>query len=200
MQKILEDANIKLASVATDWLGVSGRAILAQVLAGEEDAATLAELSRRRLRAKLPQMPLALQGRMTDHHRWMLRVLWEPRECLEAQIAKVEAQIHEQVRPYEDAIALCTTIPGIEAGAAANLLAASGVNMDQFASAQHLASWAGMCPGNHERAGTRLSGTPRKGHACGHYARPAMSTQGMAPAPNRIVPFTAAFSGLKVQP
>lgn len=165
MQKILEDANIKLASVASDWLGVSGRAILAQLLAGEEDATKLAELSRRRLRAKLPQMQLALQGRMTDHHRWMLRVLWEQLEFLEAQIAKLDAQIHEQLRPYEDAIALCTTIPGIEAVAAANLIAEIGVNMDQFPSAQHLASWAGMCPGNHERAGKRLSGTPRKGNA-----------------------------------
>jgi transposase len=165
MQKILEDANIKLASVASDWLGVSGRAILAQLLAGEEDATKLAELSRRRLRAKLPQMQLALQGRMTDHHRWMLRVLWEQLEFLEAQIAKVDAQIHEQVRPYEDAIALCTTIPGIEAVAAANLLAEIGVDMDQFPSAQHLASWAGMCPGNHESAGKRLSGKPPKGNA-----------------------------------
>jgi transposase len=164
MQKILEDANIKLASVASDWLGVSGRAILAQLLAGEEDATTRAELSRRRLRAKLPQMQLALQGRMTDHHRWMLRVRWEQLEVLEAQIAKLDAQIHEQVRTYEDAIALCTTIPGIEAVAAANLIAEIGVQMDQFPSAQHLASWAGVCPGNHESAGKRLSGTPRKGN------------------------------------
>jgi transposase len=110
-------------------------------------------------------MQLALQGRMTDHHRWMLRVLWEQREFLEAQIAKLDAQIHEQVRASEDAIALCTTIPGIEAVAAANLIAEIGVNMDQFPSAQHLASWAGMCPGNHERAGKRLSGTSRKGNA-----------------------------------
>jgi transposase len=164
MQKILEDANIKLASVASDWLGVSGRAILAQLLAGEEDATTRAELSRRRLRAKLPQMQLALQGRMTDHHRWMLRVRWEQLEVLEAQIAKLDAQIHEQVRTYEDAIALCTTIPGIGAVAAANLIAEIGVQMDQFPSAQHLASWAGVCPGNHESAGKRLSGTPRKGN------------------------------------
>jgi transposase len=165
MQKILEDANIQLASVASDWLGVSGRAILAQLLAGEEDATKLAELSRRRLRAKRPQMPLALQGRLTDRHRWMLRVLWEQLEFLEAQIAKVDAQIHEQVRPYEDAIALCTTMPGIEAVAAANLIAEIGVHMGQFPSAQHLASWAGMCPGSHESAGKRLSGTPRQGNA-----------------------------------
>jgi transposase len=165
MQKILEDANIKLAAVASDWLGVSGRAILAQLLAGEEDAEKLAALSRGRLRSKLPAMQLALEGRMTEHHRWMLRVLHEQLVFLEAQIAKLEAKIQDQVGDYQEAIELCTTIPGIEEVAAANLLAEIGVNMAQFPSAQHLASWAGICPGNHESAGKRLSGKPRKGSA-----------------------------------
>ena len=165
MQKILEDANIKLASVASDWLGVSGRAILAQLLAGEEDAEKLAELSRGRLRSKLPAMQLALEGRMTEHHRWMLRVLHEQLVFLEAQITKLEAKIQDQVSDYHEAIELCTTIPGVEEVAAANLLAEIGVNMAQFPSAQHLASWAGICPGNHESAGKRLSGKPRKGSA-----------------------------------
>jgi transposase len=165
MQKILEDANIKLASVASDWLGVSGRAILAQLLAGEEDASKLAALSRGRLRSKLPAMQLALEGRITEHHRWMLRLLHEQLEFLEAQIAKLEAKIQDQLSDYQEAIALCTTIPGIEEVAAANLVAESGVNRAQFPSAQHLASWAGICPGNHESAGKRLSGKPRKGSA-----------------------------------
>ncbi len=165
MQKILEDANIKLASVASDWLGVSGRAILAQLLAGEEDARKLAELSRGRLRSKLPAMQLALEGRMTEHHRWMLRVLQEQLEFLEAQIAKLEAKIQDQLSDYQEVVALCTTIPGVEEVAAANLVAEIGVNMAQFPSAQHLASWAGICPGNHESAGKRLSGKPRKGSA-----------------------------------
>jgi transposase len=165
MQKILEDANIKLAAVASDWLGVSGRAILAQLLAGEEDAEKLAALSRGRLRSKLPAMQLALEGRMTEHHRWMLRVLHEQLVFLEAQIAKLEAKIQDPVGDYQEAIELCTTIPGIEEVAAANLLAEIGVNMAQFPSAQHLASWAGICPGNHESAGKRLSGKPRKGSA-----------------------------------
>ena len=164
MQKILEDANIKLASVASDWLGVSGRAILTQLLAGEEDATKLADLSRRRLRAKLPQMQLALEGRLTEHHRWLLRVLWDQLEFLEAQLTKVDAQIQVHVQEYQEAITLCITIPGIEEVAAANLLAEIGMNMEQFPSAQHLASWAGICPGNHESAGKRLSGKPHKGN------------------------------------
>ena len=163
MQKVLEDANIKLAAVASDWLGVSGRAILAQLLAGEEDAEKLAQLSRGRLRSKLPARQLALAGHMTAHHRWMLRVLQEQLVFLEAQIAKLEAKIQDQVRADREALELCTTIPGVEEVAAANLIAEIGVNMDQFPSAQHLASWAGICPGNHESAGKRLSGKPRKG-------------------------------------
>jgi transposase len=164
LQKILEAANIKLASVASDWLGVSGRAILTQLLAGEEDATKLADLSRRRLRAKLPQRQLALEGRLTDHHRWMLRVLWDQLEFLEAQLTKVDAQIQVHLQEYQEAIALCITIAGIEEGAAANLLAEIGMNMAQFPSAQHLASWAGICPGNHESAGKRLSGKPHEGN------------------------------------
>ena len=165
MQKILEDANIKLASVASDWLGVSGRAILTQLLAGEEDAAKLAALSRGRLRSKLPAMELALEGRMTEHHRWLLRLLLEQLKCLEAQMTELDTKIQAQLEAYQAAIALCTTIPGIEEVAAANLLAEIGVNMEQFPSARHLASWAGICPGNQESAGKRLSGKPRKGSA-----------------------------------
>jgi transposase len=162
---VLEEANIKLAAVASDWLGVSGRAILAQLLAGEEDAEKLAELSRGRLRSKLPAMQLALEGRMTEHHRWRLRVLQEQLVFLEAQIAKLEAKMQDQVSDYREARDLCTTIPGVEEVAAANLIAELGVNMEQFPSAQHLASWAGICPGNNESAGKRLSGKPRKGSA-----------------------------------
>jgi transposase len=163
MQKILEDANIKLASVASDWLGVSGRIILDQMLKGEEDTGKLADLCRGRLREKIPEMQLALEGRMTEHHRWMLRLQREQLEFLEAQIAKLDVKIQEHMSDYQRAVDLCTTIPGIEAIAAANLIAEIGVNMDQFPSAQHLASWAGLCPGNNESAGKRLSGKARNG-------------------------------------
>jgi hypothetical protein len=113
MQKILEDANIKLAADASDWLGVSGSAILAQLLAGEEDASKRAALSRGRLRSKLPAMQLALASRRTEHHRWMLRVLHEQLVFAEAQIGKLEAKIQDQVSDDHEAIELCTTIPGV---------------------------------------------------------------------------------------
>ena len=164
MQKILEDANVKIASVATDWLGVSGRLILNQMLDGEEDSRKLADLCRGRLRDKIPQMQLAVEGRMTEHHRWMLRLQREQLEFLEQQIAQLDARIQKQINDYQQAVDLCTTIPGIEVVAAANLIAEIGVNMDQFPSAQHLASWAGMCPGNNESAGKRLSGKARNGN------------------------------------
>ena len=193
MQKILEDANIKLAAVASDWLGVSGRAILSQLLAGEEDAEKLAELSRGRLRSKLPAMQLALEGRMTEHHRWMLRVLHEQLLFLEVQIAKLEAKIQDQLSDYQEAIALCTTIPGIEEVAAANLIAEIGVNMAQFPSAQHLASWAGICPGNHESAGKRLSGKPRKGSA---WLRRSLCQAAWAASHTKATYLTARFRRL----
>jgi transposase len=165
MQKILEDANIKLASVATDWLGVSGRIILSRMLEGEQDAGKLADLCRGRLRDKIAEMQLALEGRMTEHHRWMLRLQREQLEFLETQIAKLDAKIQQEMQINQEAVDLCTTIPGIDAIAAANLIAEIGVNMDQFPSAAHLASWAGLCPGNNESAGKRLSGKTRNGNA-----------------------------------
>lgn len=163
MQKVLEDANIKVASVATDWLGVSGRAILSRLLDGEQDAGTLAQLCRGRLREKIPEMQLALEGRMTQHHRWMLVLLRDQLEFLEKQMADLDKRIQDRMCQYQQAAELCTTVPGIEAVAAANIIAEIGVNMEQFPSAQHLASWAGLCPGNNESAGKRLSGKARNG-------------------------------------
>lgn len=165
MQKMLEAAHSKLASVASDWLGGSGRAILAQLLAGEEAATKLAARSRGRLRSKLPAMQLALAGRMPEPQRWLLGGLQEQLEFWEGQLATLEAKIQDQLRAYQEAIVLCTTIPGIEEVAAANRVAESGVNRGQFPSAPHLARWVGICPGNSESAGKRLAGKPRKGSA-----------------------------------
>jgi transposase len=189
-QKILEDAPITLASVARDWLGVSGRAILTQLLAGEADAEKLAALSRGRWRSKLPARQLALEGRVTEHHRWLVRLLPKQLEFWEAQLAQLEAKIQDQLRDSQEAIALCTPLPGIEEVAAANLVAESGVKMAQCPSAQHLASWAGLCPGNPESAGQRLAGKPRKGRA---WLRRSLCQAAWAAAPTKETSLAARF-------
>jgi transposase len=136
-QKIVEDAHLKVASVASDWLGVSGRALLAQLLAGEEDAEKLAARARGRWRSKRPAMELALAGRMTEHPRGRLRLLYEQLKFLEAQRATLEAKIQDQLSAYREAVARCTTSPGSAEVAAAQLSAESGVNRAQFPAAQH---------------------------------------------------------------
>lgn len=163
VQKVLEDAGIKLASVASDVLGASGRAMLDQIVAGRTDPAELAELARRRMRGKIPQLREALAGRPTEHHRFMLGELLEQVRFVESRVARVEERIDEQTRPLADAVARLDTIPGVDVTTAQALAAEIGVNMEQFPSARHLASWAGICPGNHESAGKRKSGKTRKG-------------------------------------
>jgi transposase len=165
IQKVLEDANVKLGSVATDVLGVSGRDMLRALIAGRDDPEALAELARRRLRAKIPQLRQALRGRVTDHHRFLLRLLLEEVEHHEAWIARVSERIAEVLpAPFGEAMQRLATVPGIDARAAENLLAEIGVDMKQFPSAAHLASWAGVCSGNRESAGKRQSGRATKGN------------------------------------
>ena len=164
VEKVLEDANIKLAAVASDVLGASGRAMLRAMIAGEEDAERLADLAKLRLRQKLPELRVALQGRVRDHHRFLLQQLLDELEFLESKLAGVEQRIGEQMRPFEPAVTLWKTIPGISDVTAWSLVAEIGVRSEQFASGQHLASWAGMCPGNNESAGKRHSGKTRKGN------------------------------------
>src|SRR5215471_12230626 len=147
MQKILEEAHVKIASVATDWLGVCGRKILQQMLDGEPDSKKLADVCRGRLREKIPERELALEGRRTSHHRWMLRLQREQLEFLERRIEELDIRIQDYIRSYQQAVDLCVTIAGIEKVAAANWIAEIGIDMDPFPSAQHLASWSGLCPG-----------------------------------------------------
>jgi transposase len=159
IQKVLEDANIKLASVATDVLGVSGRDMLEALIAGKENPQQLADLARRRLRAKIPQLQLALRGRVTDHHRFLLRLLMDELEHLEGLIARLTARITEVMAvPFAEAVQCLATIPGIDEWAAQNILAEIGTDMNQFPSAGHLASWTGLCSGN------RQSGRTTKGN------------------------------------
>jgi transposase len=163
LQKTLEGANIKLASVATDILGKSGRIILQALVAGAEDTATLAQLAQGRLREKIPQLERALAGRVDAHQRFMLTEHLAHIDFLETSIARVSAEIAERLRPVTEAVERLDTIPGIGQYLAEALIAEIGTDMSRFPTAAHLASWAGMCPGNHESAGKRRSGRTRKG-------------------------------------
>jgi transposase len=165
IQKVLEDANIKLASVATDVLGTSGRLMLEAIIAGEDDPEELAEFAQRKLRAKIPVLKVALLGRVTEHHRFLLRLLLDEVTQLEAWLARVSARIAAVLpEPMAVAIPRLVEVPGIGERAAENILAEIGTNMEQFPTAAHLSSWVGMSPGNNESAGKRKSGRTTKGN------------------------------------
>lgn len=164
LRKVLEDGNIKLDSVASDALGVSGREMIAALAQGRDDPAELAELARGRLRAKLPELEKALEGQVTAHHRFLLRELLRQLSFLEGQVARLEKQIKRQMPPFEWAAELLITMPGVDRTAACALIAEIGADMSRFASSRHLASWAGLCPGNNESAGKRRSGKSHRGN------------------------------------
>jgi transposase len=163
LQKTLEGANLKLAAVTTKVLGKSGRAILDALLAGTTDPAVLAELAQGKLRAKLPQLERALAGSVGPHHHFLLARQLAHIDDLDGLIAEVSAEIAERTRPFEPAVERLDTIPGVGRRIAEIVLAEVGPDLAHFPSARHLASWAGMCPGNHESAGKRHSGKTRKG-------------------------------------
>jgi transposase len=166
IQQVLETANIKLASVASDVLGVSGRHILEAIISGQEDTAALAQLARNRLRRKIPELQLALEGRVTAHHRFLLRFLLHEWDHASAAIARLNEQIQTSMPPaFQEALLRLTTVPGIDQRSAEEILAEIGVDMKkQFPTAGHLASWSGMSPGNNESAGKRRSGRSPKGN------------------------------------
>jgi transposase len=163
VQKTLEGANIKLGSVATDVLGVSGRQMLAALAAGSGDAAALAELAKGKLRDKLPQLERALTGRVGAHQRFLLAQQLAHLAALDELIERVSTEVTERLRPFAAALARLDTIPGVGLRTAETLVAEIGTDLGRFPTAAHLASWAGMCPGNDESAGKRRSGTTRKG-------------------------------------
>lgn len=164
IQKILEDANIKLASVASDIMGVSGRNMIRAMARGAEDPRELANLARRQLRKKIPQLTEALHGTLTDHHRRMLGRLMKQIDFLDEQIADVTADIEAKLAEDEDLVERLDTIPGVDRETAQVLLAEIGKDMSRFPSSAHLCSWATLCPGNHESAGKRKKGTTRRGN------------------------------------
>jgi transposase len=164
VHKVLETANIKLTSVASDVLGVSGRAMLAALLAGVTDPETLAELARGRLRKKLPALREALQGQVEQTHRTLLRHQLDLIAYLEAEQQRIVADIEDQLRPYEHLVALLVQIPGIGRMTAATILAEIGTDMSRFPSARHLASGAGLAPGNKQSGGKRQRARTTKGN------------------------------------
>ena len=163
VQKVLEDANIKLASVASNVMGVSGRAMLEQLIQGKTDPALLAELAKGRLREKRELLEQALTGTFKPHHRFMLIQHLSHIDFLDEQIAKLDAALEEQMRPFQAELMRWDQIPGINLRIAQVLVAEIGTDLKQFEDAAHLASWAGMCPGNNESGGKRKSGRTRKG-------------------------------------
>src|SRR5215467_3747766 len=158
IQKVLEDANIKLASVASDTLGKSGQAMLAALIAGQSDPGQLADLALGTLRGKIPQLRRALDGLIRDHHRFLLERLLVQWRFVERETELIDQRL-EQIGIKEtqiaEAVARWDTVPGVDRIAAWGLVAEMGIDMEQFPSARHAASWGGVCPGNHESAGKR---------------------------------------------
>lgn len=195
IQKGLEGANIKLSSVATDIMGVSGRAMLAEIAAGQTDAELMADLARGRMRNKIPELEKALTGIVQEHHRFVLAQQLDHIDYLDEKIEAMSAEIGEQLErmswpdkpsqpgadegseeetqstdtselplTWNDAVALLDTIPGVDRRIAEKILAETGLDMSQFPTANHLASWAGLAPGNHQSGGKRYSGRTTKGN------------------------------------
>ena len=163
LHKVLEDTGIKLDCVASDILGVSGRAMLEALVAGTTDPEVLADLARGRLRAKLPALREALEGRFNAQHALLVGAILAHLDFLDEQIERLSEAIREALAPFAAAVELLCSIPGVQQRTAENVLAEIGLDMSRFPFAGHLASWAGQCPGNHESAGKRRSGRTRKG-------------------------------------
>jgi transposase len=193
IQKTLEDANIKLASVATDVLGASGRTMLQAIATGEDDPEKLAQMARKGLRKKLPQLRLALQGRIRDHHRFLLRQLLEELRFIEEKINELDQRIQQCMLPHHHAISLWTSMPGVRMTTAWSLVAEIGTNPEQFPLGSNLASWAGMCPGNNESAGRRKSGKTRRGN---RWLRRALNQAAWAAARTKNTYLAARFHRL----
>lgn len=163
LQKILEDANLKLTTVVSDILGVSGRAILEALIAGEQDPERLADLTRGRLKAARPTLVDALHGAVTDHHRFMLKLHLTQIDGLEGAVRELEARLGDALTPFRAAVRRLITMPGVSDTVARVIVAEVGLDMTRFPTAGHLVSWAGLCPRLHESAGKRLSNRTRPG-------------------------------------
>lgn len=164
MAKILEDAGIKLDSVASKLTTKSSRAMIEALCCGERDPGVLADLAQRRMRSKIPELRLALEGRFSEHHARLLRLITRHADDLETAVGELDDEIGPLVEPFAADIERLCTIPGVARTTAEIIIAETGGDMSRFPTASHLASWAGMCPGQHESAGKTRSGKTRPGN------------------------------------
>lgn len=164
IQRLLEQCNIKLASVASDALGVSATAMLRALAEGETNAVRMANMAKKQLRKKIPQLQLALEGCLLPHHRVLLSEMLEDLDHVGAKIKRIEETIEQQMRPFQNAVNTWLTVPGIKHRLAWTLVAEVGPTVEAFPTAADLVSWAGICPGNNKTAGKRKSGTTRAGN------------------------------------
>jgi len=163
IQKTLEDANIKLDSVVSDIMGLSGRRMIEALIAGQTNPGVLADLAHRRLQASGAELEAALRGRVTAHHRFLLRLHLEQVDALDAAIARIDQEVDANVEPFRVAVEVLSSIPGVSSLSASVIVSEIGVDMSRFPSEGHLISWAGLCPKNDESAGKRRSTRMKKG-------------------------------------
>ena len=193
IQRLLEQCNVKLASVASDVLGVSALSMLRALAAGETNPGRMADLAKKQLRKKIPALQLALEGCLLPHHRFLLADMLEELDHIGSKITRVEQAIEEQMRPYQKAVDAWMTVPGVKHRLAWNLVAEVGPTVDAFPSAADLVSWAGICPGNNETAGKRKSGTTRNGN---RWARKALCEAAWAASKTKATYLQAQFRRL----
>jgi transposase len=194
LHKVLEDAGVKLACVATDVLGVSGRAMLEALLAGTRDPEVLADLARGKLRKKIPQLEQALTGRFSAHHALMVGHILAHLDFLEEAIGQLTAEIDERLSPFAAKVERLDLTPGVGVLTAQSIIAELGVDMSRFASHRHAASWVKICPGNHESAGKRRSGRTGKGN---RHLRAALIEAAQAAARTKDTYLRAQYEQIK---
>jgi transposase len=190
LHKVLEDANIQLGAVASDILGMSGRQMIEALIAGEQNIETMAQMARRRMRAKLPQLRLALEGHVSEHHRFLLQMLLEQYDGIDRQIDRLTQRIEAVCVPLAQAIRKIMDIPGYDRTSAQNVIAEIGTDMSRFPDDDHLCSWATICPGNHQSAGKSTSGRTVKGN---RWLKSALSQSAWAAARTKQSYFGAQF-------
>jgi transposase len=196
IQKVLEGANIKLSSVVSNTMGVSGRAMLEALVAGTATTEEMAQLATARLEATPEQLEAALQGRMGKHQRWLLGLQLQHVTQLDEAIEQVSAEIEERLRPFEDQLVRLDTIPGVSRRGAEEIVAAIGVDMERFPTHRHLASWAKLCPGTNESAGKRRSAATGKGNP---YLRETLMEAAWAAGRSKNTYLAAQFHRLKAR-